>query len=208
MTNPGEVPETFERPQTSTRDRAELHDRLVEWLGQHLPNPEVSELVVPETNGMSSETLLFDAHWDDNGFRRGQACAARLRPDASAMPVFPAYDLGRQFEVMRLVGERTKIPVPRTLWFEPEDAPLGSPFFVMERVDGQVPSDIPPYTFDGWLLDASADEQDRLQRTSVEVLADLHRMDAPPEEIAFLEVDRPGETPLRRHVADQRAYYE
>jgi aminoglycoside phosphotransferase (APT) family kinase protein len=198
----------FERPQTSTRDRTALHPRLVAWLGERLPAPKVSELAGPDTNGMSSETLLFDAEWDDNGFTRTQACAARLSPDPAAMPVFPAYDLERQFRVMRLVADRTAVPVPRTLWLEPGAEALGSPFFVMERVNGEVPSDIPPYTFDGWLLAASAEERDALQRASVHVLADLHGIDAPPAELAFLELDTPGDTALRRHVADQHRYYE
>ena len=198
----------FERPQTSTRDRNELHGRLVTWLGERLPAAQVPELAGPDTNGMSSETLLFDAEWDDNGFTRTQACAARLSPDPAAMPVFPTYDLERQFRVMRLVAERTDVPVPRTLWLEPSPDALGVPFFVMERVKGEVPSDIPPYTFDGWLLAASAEERDRLQRASVQVLADLHGIDAPSEELAFLELDTPGDTALRRHVADQYRYYE
>jgi len=97
----------FERPQTSTRDRVELHRRLVDWLGKRLPDPLVSKLGGPDTNGMSSETLLFDIEWDENGFTRTQACAARLSPDAGSMPVFPSYDLERQFRVMGLVRERT-----------------------------------------------------------------------------------------------------
>jgi len=201
--------DSFERrPQTSTRDKADLHRRLVGWLSQRLPEPAVSELVVPEGTGMSSETLLFDTHWDDNGFRRTQSCAARLAPAADAMPVFRTYDLERQFRVMSLAGERTKVPVPRMLWYEGDDAALGSPFFVMERVEGEVPSDIPPYTFDGWVLAASDAERARLQRASVEVLALLHGMDAEPADVSFLELDVAGDTALRRHVADQHAYYE
>jgi hypothetical protein len=46
--------EATPRPQTSTRDRDELHRRLVRWLATQVRDPEVSELVVPESNGMSS----------------------------------------------------------------------------------------------------------------------------------------------------------
>jgi aminoglycoside phosphotransferase (APT) family kinase protein len=122
--------------------------------------------------------------------------------------VFPVYDLGKQFRVMRLVAERTDVPVPRPLWFEDDDGPLGVPFFVMERVEGEVPPDLMPYTFGSWLLDASEEQQRRLQDSSVRVLAALHGIDARPDELAFLELDRRGATALRRHVEDQRAYYE
>ena len=200
----GEPGDLAARPRTSTRDHEELRRQLTRWLARHVAEPEVSELVVPTTNGMSSETLLFEARWRDGR----QACAARLAPDPAAMPVFPVYDLERQFRVMRLVAERTNVPVPRTLWFEPDDAPLGSPFFVMERVEGQVPPDLMPYTFGSWLSEASAAERDRLQRASIAIVAELHDMDVEPADLAFLELERAGETALRRHFADQVAYYE
>jgi len=202
------------RPRTSTRDRDVLHRGLVAWLGTKVADPEVSELVVPEGNGMSSETLLFDATWREPGGdgRPGpvveQSCAARLSPDPAAVPVFPVYDLGRQFRVMGLVAERTDVPVPRTLWLEPDSAALGSPFFVMERVEGLVPPDIMPYPFGSWLSEASPADQRRLQDASVGVLAALHGADVGPDDVAFLELDRPGDSALRRHLAEQRSYYE
>ena len=202
------TPAETQRPTTSTRDRGELHGRLVTWLAGKVTDPQVSELVVPESNGMSSETLLFDASWHEGSSERTQSCAARLRPDPANAPVFPVYDLGRQFRVMRLVAERSSVPVPRTLWYEPDATHIGSPFFVMERVDGIVPPDIMPYPFGSWLSEAAPDEQDRLQRSSVRVLAELHDMDVSADDLAFLELDRPGDSALRRHVADSVAYYE
>ena len=47
-----------------------------------------------------------------------------------------------------------------------------------------------------------------LQDATVDVIARIHAMDARPDELAFLELDRPGDTALRRHVADTRAFYE
>ena len=211
---PGAAPEAAPRPRTSTRDREELHRRLVSWLAQRVHDPEVSELVVPESNGMSSETLLFESSWrqDDGAGSRPevvtQACAARLVPDPEAVPVFPVYDLERQFRVMRLVAERSPVPVPRTLWLELDPEAIGSPFFVMERVEGLVPPDIMPYPFGSWLSEASRADQDRLQDASVRVLTELHGADVNPEDIAFLELDRPGDTAMRRHLAEQRSYYE
>ena len=206
-------PDTTTRPKTSTRDRDELHERLVAWLAGKVREPQISELVVPESNGMSSETLLFDASWpDDRGgggrSRTTQPCAARLSPDPAAAPVFPVYDLERQFKVMRLVSERSAVPVPRTLWLELDARAIGTPFFVMERVDGVVPPDVMPYPFGSWLSDAPRADQHRLQDAAVRVLAELHAVDAGADDVAFLELDRPGATALRRHVADTGAYYE
>jgi aminoglycoside phosphotransferase (APT) family kinase protein len=163
---------------------------------------------------MSSETLLFDASWREPkssgpaGTSVSQQCAARLAPDPAAAPVFPVYDLARQFNVIRLVERRSSVPVPRTLWLEPDPEAIGTPFFVMERVEGIVPPDVMPYPFGSWLSEASREDQARLQDSAVRVLADLHGADVFPEDVAFLELDRPGDTALRRHVADTLAYYE
>jgi aminoglycoside phosphotransferase (APT) family kinase protein len=196
------------RPTTSTRDRDELHGRLLTWLAGKVDSPEISELIVPESNGMSSETLLFDASWMEDGKKKTEPCAARLRPDPANVPVFPVYDLERQFQVMGLVAEHSSVPVPTTLWYEPDDTHIGSPFFVMERVDGVVPPDIMPYPFGSWLSEAAPADQERLQNSSVRVLAELHDMDVTADDLAFLELDRPGATAMRRHVADSAAYYE
>ena len=196
------------RPRTSTRHPDELGRRLSAWLSERLPDPVLGALEVPESNGMSSETVLFEVTWHQGGAERSRRCAARLSPDPAAAPVFPVYDLGRQFRVMRLVGERAAVPVPATLWFEPDAAPLGTPFFVMERVDGVVPPDVMPYPFGSWLSDARPEDQRRLQGNAVRTLAAIHEAAVEPGELTFLELDRPGDTALRRHVADTAAYYE
>ena len=200
-----------ERPQTSTRDHGELAARLGDWLSARpgTSSAAVSDLAAPSTNGMSSETLLFDARWRDADGDHHERCVARLEPQADAVPVFPSYDLALQHRVMMLVGERTAVPVPRNLWFEPDPTHVGSPFIVMARVDGVVPPDVMPYPFgDNWLFDADPADQARLQERSVQVIADLHGLEATADELAFLDTAAPGDTPLRRHVNGQRAFYE
>ncbi len=196
------------RPKTSTRDRERVGRDLKTWLATKVRNPLLSELSVPESNGMSSETILFEVSWEDTGVSRHRRCAARLAPDPAAAPVFPVYDLAKQFEVMRLVGARSPVPVPTTMWLELDARHLGAPFFVMEQVEGQVPPDVMPYPFGSWLSEASPADQRRLQDAAVRTLAAIHGAEVEPEELRFLELDRPGDTALRRHVADTAAYYE
>jgi len=199
-----------ERPKTSTRDHAVLRAQLTTWLGQHLPNPTITEFTVPGTNGMSSETILFDAAWTDaDGTAQSDRFVLRLPPETSSEPVFPVYDMPRQFNAMRLVAARTDVAIPPTLWLETDPAPLGAPFFVMGRIDGVVPPDVMPYTFGGnWFFDSDPADQAALQRASVEVLAKIHTISAADPDAAFLAIDAPGDTPLRRHVNDQRNFYE
>ncbi|TVR25844.1 MAG: phosphotransferase family protein [Ilumatobacter sp.] len=199
-----------DRPQTSTRDHGVLREQLEGWLARQVRDPVVSDLVVPPANGMSSETVLFDASWDDGeGGRHEQSCVVRIPPDLSAEPVFRTYDMELQYRAMQLVGERAGVPVPGLLWLENDASYLGEPFFVMERVDGLVPPDLMPYPFgDNWFHDADPVDHQTLERSTVEVLARIHSIPADDPDTAFLAIDAPGDTALRRHVNDQRAFYE
>jgi aminoglycoside phosphotransferase (APT) family kinase protein len=197
------------RPRTSTRDRAELRERLERWLAGRFGGAEVSPLGGPQATGMSSETLLFEASWREAGAPRSASLVARLAPDPAAVPVFPSYDMERQFRVMRTLGELGALPVPRVLWCETDPAPLGAPFFVMERVLGEVPPDILPYTFgQSWLSQGTREQRARLEQRSVGLLASLFRIDRPSERFAFLASAQPGATPLARFVAELRGFYD
>jgi aminoglycoside phosphotransferase (APT) family kinase protein len=198
-------------PRTSTRDPDELRARLLAWLETTLPSgatPRVGAFDAPSTNGMSSETVLLDAAWNDHGIERREEMVVRIAPDDAAVPVFPEYDLARQARTMQLVAEHTSVPVPHVLWVERDAAPLGAPFFVMRRVEGRVPPDIMPYTFGSWLSEATDADRRRLQDATVAVLAQLHAIEDAPRRFAFLELPHPEPTALRRHVAAQWDYYQ
>lgn len=204
---PANQPDLSERPQTSTRDLGALRASLQTWLASVLPAgaaPAVGALTTPTTGGMSSETVLFDLTTPDGT----ESLVARLPPTDDAAPVFPRYDLERQVRIIRLVGERTDIPVPAVRWYEPDPAALGAPFIVMEQIDGAAPPDLMPYNFGSWLSEAAPADQRRLQEASVGILAELHAMAAAEQDVAFLELDAPGDTALRRHVNDLANYYD
>jgi aminoglycoside phosphotransferase (APT) family kinase protein len=131
-----------------------------------------------------------------------------LAPAESDVPVFASYDLRRQFETLRLVGQLTSVPVPKMWWMETDPGALGSEFFVMSRVEGQVPPDVMPYTFgDNWLFDAPPSRSRELQDASVALLAELHAIERPEEVFGYLAFDEPGATALQRHVAHTKAWY-
>ena len=196
----------------SSRDEEHLRASIERWLARQLPagsEPEVSPLEGTSTNGMSSDTVLFDASWLVDGVRHHESLVARIAPDDADVPVFREYDLGRQFEAIRVVAEHSDVPVPHLWWLEVDTDVLGSPFFVMRRVEGRVPPDVMPYTFgDNWLYDASPDEQRLLQDRTVDIIADLHAIPEATTRFSFLEYEQPGATPLRRHVAHVQAWYD
>ncbi|HET9899135.1 MAG TPA: phosphotransferase family protein [Streptosporangiaceae bacterium] len=193
----------------SERTAQSLAPALRDWLASRLGTsepPVISDVRVPEFGGLSSTSVLFKAEWTISGKNCSGAYVARMAPEPSAIPVFPRYDLPGQYELITQVARRCQIPLPALRWNEPEGGPLGTPFFVMDQVEGRVPLDNPPYVFGGWVLDASADERTALQRDSIAVLARLHAIDDPRQAFPWLAPPARRDS-LRAHVDGQREYY-
>jgi len=198
--------------QVSSRDASTVPGLLADWLATLLPagaDPTVVLHSGIDANGMSSETLLFDATWTEDGRQQVGRYVARVAPSESDFPVFPTYDLQHQYDAMRLVGELTDVPVPGVRWMEPTGSVLGTPFFLMERIDGVVPQDVLPYTFgDNWLFDGTPEQQRRVQDTTTATLAALHAIPDAASTFAFLDPPYDGASLLERHLARARAWYE
>ena len=210
----GSVEATGERPQVSTRDAGDLRARLDAWLAGRPEvgaRPSIDSFERPETNGMSSETLLFDASWeapDDPGTRVTRRLVARLCPDTSAYPVFPTYDMAKQARVMQLVRDRTEAPVPVVRWNEPSADPLGAPFFVMERVEGRIPSDNPPYHASGWVTEIAPAERGALWNSGLDALAAIHPVDPASRGIDFLDAPAPDADSVEWQLALWKRYFD
>jgi aminoglycoside phosphotransferase (APT) family kinase protein len=201
--------------QRSGRDPAKFPARLAEWLATVLPAERADPGVVMhdgiDTNGMSSETLFLEATWTEGGRRQVGRYVARVVPAAEDFPVFPEYDLQDQYDTMRLVGELTDVPVPRVWLMEPTGEVIGSPFFLMDHIEGAVPRDVLPYNFgDNWLFDASPDEQRRLQDVTVKTIAGLHAIPDAGSTFDFLAPRQgaAGDTLLARNLARTKAWYD
>jgi aminoglycoside phosphotransferase (APT) family kinase protein len=110
---------------------------------------------------------------------------------------------------MRLAAKYSDVPVPRVRWMEPTGDVLGTPFFLMDRVEGAVPPDVLPYNFgDNWLFDAEPEQQRRLQDSTVEAIAGLHGIADAATTFGFLDTDAEGDSPMRRNLARTRAWYD
>jgi aminoglycoside phosphotransferase (APT) family kinase protein len=198
--------------QRSSRDPAVLQAQLQTWLAGRLgagAEPAVTDLEGTDANGMSSDTVLFRASWTAGGTDYDERLVARIAPAAADVPVFPSYDLPGQFQVIEAVATHSDVPVPKVWWCEPSADPVGAPFFVMSRVDGQVPPDNLPYSFgDNWLFDATPEQQRRLQDTTVAAIAALHDIGEPAHRFPALCQPGVATDPLRAHVARTREWYD
>ena len=122
------------------RDPDETARQLTAWLTgvAGLDDVCVGAIEIPAATGFSNETVLFDATWADGA--EAHRLVVRIAPQA--YQVFFETNFESQFRVMDALGDHSDVPIPTMLWFEADPAWFGSPFWIMERVDGQVPSDV------------------------------------------------------------------
>ncbi|TDC60174.1 phosphotransferase family protein [Actinomadura sp. GC306] len=175
-------------PVPDQRDSEVTRSSLTGWLDGHLPGARITALETPQTSGFSNETLIFDVEWTGgDGALRREPFVARVAP--MNYQVFPEPRFEEQYRLMRILDERTSIPVPPIRWYEPSPDVLGAAFFVMGRIEGRVPTDMPPYHSDGWVTEVPPDERAAMWWSTLEILADLHRLD--PRELGLGFLDQP-----------------
>jgi aminoglycoside phosphotransferase (APT) family kinase protein len=180
------------------RDPDETARQLTAWLTgvAGLDDVCVGAIEIPAATGFSNETVLFDATWADGA--DAHRLVVRIAPQA--YQVFLETNFESQYRVMDALGAHSDVPIPKMLWFEADPAWFGSPFWIMERVDGQVPSDSPPYATAGWLHDSSPAQQARAWWSGIEAMAAVHRVDWRAAGLDFLADPARGATGLEQQV--------
>jgi aminoglycoside phosphotransferase (APT) family kinase protein len=192
------------------RDLDETAAKLIEWLAPKLSVPaadiKIEDLDAPLGTGFSSDTLLFDLVYTKDGQEHREGMVARLEPEEYI--VFPTYDVGFQVRVQQMLAD-TDVPVPHIRWLEPDTAVLGVPFYLMDRINGNVPSDNPPMHDEGWI----ADELSEAERATVwwngfDAMCKVHRLDWKALGFDFMLEPERGETPLDQQLHYWRGYFE
>jgi aminoglycoside phosphotransferase (APT) family kinase protein len=194
---------------TSTTDLMATRDALTQWLEGRLERGEevvVSALDVPAASGFSNETVFFDASWRVDGAVEHRRMVARLQTDGPGL--YPVYDIALQFGVMRALEQHSDVAVPKMLWIEQDASILGVPFFVMERLDGRVPADDPPFTASGWVLDMAPADRARLADNGLRELVKVHAVNVDVLDVGSLTRPALGDTPLDQELAFYRRYAE
>jgi aminoglycoside phosphotransferase (APT) family kinase protein len=187
------------------RDLDKARGIIADWLHERLPNAsgiEISELKGPAMTGFSNETLIFDASWTEGGVPRTESYVLRVKP--TTYTVFMESDFENQYRVIKTLGERTDVPVPRVHWYEDDASVLGAPFFVMTKIIGDVPTDTPPYSVSGFVFDATPEQRERLVWSGFEMMTRIHRLDWRALGLGFLDKPQYGELGLDQ----QLNYYE
>ncbi|HEY1732949.1 MAG TPA: phosphotransferase family protein [Acidimicrobiales bacterium] len=166
-------------PDNAGRDPAEVANTLSAWLATKLPagaDPEVADVNAPAANGFSNETILCRATWTDDGQRTTRRLVVRVAPTRHLL--FLDAHFSTQYRVMKTLADAgAGVALPPLGWYEEDDQWLGVPFFTMDHVDGLVPPDNLPYTMEGWVVDATPEQQERMWWRGLDALATVHRTD-------------------------------
>ena len=184
------------------RDMAATHQAITQWLQRMLPDAtaiEAPQLTAAE-GGSSSETLFFSPRITCGGVTRQESWVLRIQ--ASGYQVYQDPSVERQYRIMDAVRLSSTVPVPRVLWFEGDVSILGAPFFLMERVAGEVPDE--RYHSRGVLFDASPAQRQAMWLSGIQAMAAIHQID--PSKADFLARPELGTTGLDQEIAAWDAY--
>jgi len=177
---------------------------LESWLAGRLraDTVAVSDLSVPKA-GFSNETIVGHADWSDADGAHGLDFVLRIQPTAHQLFVEP--DALRQAAVMAALAGH--VPVPPIWLTESDPAVLGAPFFLMQRVYGRIPGDVPSWHHRGWTKDLAVPERTRLHDNALAALVHLHAVDTTTPAFGFLAAKGAG-TALERYADHIHIWYE
>ena len=174
-----------------------VQEKIAAYLQSKLPtarNLGLSDFV-HSAGGWSHEIYVFYANWNENGRAMRQGFCLRKDPGISLLRELS--NLRDQFRVIKAL-ETTPAPTPKAYWYEEDPSLLGGPFFVMEKVEGEVPN---PWSRAGKQFYADAAQRGKLPRSFVEALASLHNLDWRTSGLDFIGVPGDGKDFALREIA-------
>jgi aminoglycoside phosphotransferase (APT) family kinase protein len=169
---------------TAQRDLTTLSEGFASWLRSREPSAALRRFEANDSGaGFSNATYLATVTVDDGP----RELVIRSGPPDPHRALFPSYDILKQFHVMAALRQHTDIPVPRCRWLESDPTLFGTPFFVMDKVDGQIPSDQPSYLTQGIVTEASDAQRKRMWADTVGLLARVGQVDWQSAGLHFLQ---------------------
>lgn len=185
------------------RDLASVREPLRRWIEHQDPSLGRVELVRLTANtggsGQSNDTFFATMATAAGDLE----IVVRCGPVDLEHALFLDYDIPRQFHLMRALAEHSDVPVAPVRWLEEDPSIFGGPFYVMDHVAGDIPSDFPPCLTTPLIADATEEQQARMWWSTVEAIATIGRTDWQRAGLGFLAPPG-GRSPLA-HGLD---YYE
>lgn len=158
-------------------ERGAVRERLQEWFAGRWPewrDVRVSELRIPLGTGNSAETSFLDISYVSDGIAQQRKLVLRRQVEGSDL--FLNANLETPYRVMEALKRHPTIRAPHALGIEFDRAVLGSPFLVMDAIEGRVVDQVPNYNVSGWVTDLAPEERRTLWFNAIDMLAELHKL--------------------------------
>ena len=146
--------------------------KLQEWFGDNIPSAGKIDKVVQFKGGQSNPTYKISS--------TNQVFVLRRKPPGILLPSAHAVD--REYKVITAL-QNTEVPVPKTYGLCEDADIIGTPFFVMDFLDGNVYWDL-------LLSEKSPQERMEIYANKNKVIAELHNVDY--ESVGLSDYGKPG----------------
>ena len=146
--------------------------KLQEWFGDNIPSAGKIDKVVQFKGGQSNPTYKISS--------TNQVFVLRRKPPGVLLPSAHAVD--REYKVITAL-QNTEVPVPKTYGLCEDADIIGTPFFVMDFLDGTVYWDL-------LLSEKSPQERMEIYANKNKVIAELHNVDY--ESVGLSDYGKPG----------------
>ena len=173
--------------------------KLKEWLRTKLPLAKDLSITPLEkaTGGFGSPIRFFDLRWKEDGQEKTEELVIQQEPRSPP----PDYNLAMQFYTMKCL-HGSDVPVPKVYWLEEDRNVLGTPFFIMAKVEGEIlDPQVPGQEPRGLLYEASPERRTKLWEQAIEVIAEINTLNWANLGISFLYIPKLGVTVLERQIA-------
>ena len=169
------------------------------WLSERWPHAEnlVVDAFESPKSGFSAKTLFASIRYRRDGQALSERVVLRVEnPDPAIYPQqAPGLDVEveLQYRVMEALAKTEVAPLAPLIGYEGDTSVLGSQFFAMGHVSGQVTIENPPYTQEGFFVDAAPEERRSMIEDGLRILAAVHSVDY--KAAGFEWLVPPGSTP-------------
>jgi aminoglycoside phosphotransferase (APT) family kinase protein len=197
-------------PDLAQRDPQEVATALSRWLAATSgagPALEVFDVQAPASNGFSNETILCRTRPAGGAAGEERRLVVRVAPTKHLL--FMDAVFSTQYRVMRgLADGDAGVPLPPLGRYEEDPQYLGVPFFTMDHVEGLVPSDNIPYTLEGWVIEATPEQQERMWWSGIDALASVHKSDWRALGLDWLDMPTRGKPGLDQQLSYYRDFLD
>ncbi|OGP61121.1 MAG: hypothetical protein A2V67_09035 [Deltaproteobacteria bacterium RBG_13_61_14] len=171
-------------------------DQLTRYLAEKLGAEQLTIAGIEQNlEGWSMETFSLNLAYVKDGRPLQQSLILRKEPVSGLLD---PYDCSIEYRVLTALS-RTEVAVPKTCWYEPDPKVLGLPFYVMEKVEGQV--HFFSISFDpNWRLIPNEQERLSLAADFVRNISLIHNADWRALGLGFLGDPGPGKGSARKQV--------